>query len=84
MTAPVTVEQVMELARQLTPEEQQKVAAQLQANAKAKNEGAKQAKRSILDLAGTLPSPAYGEEAQACISRMRMEWDEREQGLGAK
>jgi hypothetical protein len=31
------------------------------------------------DLAGTAPYPLCGEDAQKYVSRMREEWDEREQ-----
>ena len=78
MAAPVTVEQVMELAKQLTKEEQERVLAKLLELKQAAQSSKPTSKTQWKDLQGLIPGPWYGEDAQTAISRERALGDYRQ------
>ncbi len=72
--------QVLRDAEHLSPEEQRELVEALLQRLRVRELPDGEAPR-IEDLAGTAPYPLCGEDAQEYISRMRDEWDEREERL---
>jgi hypothetical protein len=70
-----TYGQVLRLARTLTNSERLRLIADL-AGMAGETDAEGDESRSWLDLEGTLPYPALGEDAQAWVSRSRQESDE--------
>ena len=71
-----TYEDVLKLARALTLDDRLRLIATLAMDARAAGQTA--AGSAWLDLLGTAPYPALGEDAQTWVTRMRREWDDRE------
>ena len=73
--APTTLIDVLELAEKLTPDDQLRLIAHL-ANIARLAYAAPEPRPKWMDIRGTAPYPALGEDAQAWVSRSRQEDDE--------
>ena len=74
MASPPFIE-VLELAQKLTPDDQLRLIAHL-ANTARLAYTAPEPRPKWMDIRGTAPYPALGEDAQAWVSRTRQESDE--------
>ncbi len=72
-----TLEEIIEKVGLLTTEEQLSLIATLAEKARAAAIGKSESPLNWTDLKGMLPYPAFGEDAQAYISRSRRESDEK-------
>ena len=72
--------QILRDAEHLSPEEQRELVEVLLQRLRVRDLPEGEAPR-FEDLAGTAPYPLCGEDAQEYITRMRAEWDEREERL---
>ena len=73
------LEDLIQQASQLTPDEQLRLATRLieRARQATTTSNPPRARRKWKDICGALPYPALGEDAQAWVSRTRQEADER-------
>lgn len=74
---------VLEEINQLAPNEQMQVMEHLVGQVKrhVEAEGAATPKRKLSDFMGVLPNLLEGQDAQAVVTQLRGEWDEREARL---
>lgn len=74
--ATLTLDELVESAERLSPDERRVLIERLEAGLR-KEQGAPEERPRWEDLAGTAPYPLCGEDAQAWVSRTRAESDER-------
>ncbi len=69
------LQEILAKAEQLSPEEQRQVIDSLARKVENEKTLTDRPQRKWMDIAGRLPYPAYGEDAQTYISKLRQEAD---------